>query len=83
MVYVRTKILLSVKESQKLKEDKIKLPVSVNGKLRGNIEIDENLSKEEILKLAKQEENVSKYLDNHEIVKEIYVPNKILNIVIK
>ena len=70
-------------DSSKLKEDKIKLPVSVNGKLRGNIEIDENLSKEEILKLAKQEENVSKYLDNHEIVKEIYVPNKILNIVIK
>ena len=70
-------------DPSKLKEDKIKLPVSVNGKLRGNIEIDENLSKEEILKLAKQEENVSKYLDNHEIVKEIYVPNKILNIVIK
>ena len=70
-------------DQSKLKEDKIKLPVSVNGKLRGNIEIDENLSKEEILKLAKQEENVSKYLDNHEIVKEIYVPNKILNIVIK
>ena len=70
-------------DPSKLKEDKIKLPVSVNGKLRGNIEIDENLSKEEIIKLAKQEENVSKYLDNHEIVKEIYVPNKILNIVIK
>ena len=70
-------------DQSKLKEDKIKLPVSVNGKLRGNIEIDENLSKEEILKLAKQEENVSKHLDNHEIVKEIYVPNKILNIVIK
>ena len=70
-------------DPSKLKEDKIKLPVSVNGKLRGNIEIDENLSKEEILKLAKKEENVSKYLDNHEIVKEIYVPNKILNIVIK
>ena len=42
-----------------------------------------NLDKEETLRLAKELDNVKKYLENTTIIKEIVVPNKIVNIVVK
>ena len=57
--------------------------IQVNGKLRGNIEIDENLDKLKVLSLAKEHENVKKFIVDKEIIKEIYVPGKIVNFVIK
>jgi leucyl-tRNA synthetase len=65
-----------------LKEDKIKIIVQVNGKLRASLEVDKSLNKEELLSLAKEEQNVSKFL-NGKIIKEIYVPNKLVNFVVK
>jgi leucyl-tRNA synthetase len=62
-------------------EDSITLAVSVNGKRRSEIEVAKDASKEEILSLAKAE--VAKWIESKEIVKEIYVPNKLINIVIK
>ncbi|WP_026389206.1 leucine--tRNA ligase [[Acholeplasma] multilocale] len=55
----------------------------VNGKLRGTIEIEKGLDKEKLLALAKADENVAKFIEGHEIVKEIVVPDKIVNIVVK
>lgn len=63
-----------------LKSDSLVIVVSVNGKKRADIEIECNTSKEEILSLAK--ESVSKWLEG-EIAKEIYVPNKLVNFVLK
>ena len=40
-------------------------------------------NKEEILDFAKTHENVKKYIDNKEIIKEIYVPKKIINFDVK
>ena len=48
--------------------------IQVNGKLRGNIEIDENLDRLKVLSLAKGHENVKKFIVDKEIIKEIYVP---------
>jgi len=62
-------------------EDSIMLGVSINGKRRGEIEVDANASKEEILIAAKSE--VSKWLEDKELVKEIVVPKKLVNLVIK
>jgi leucyl-tRNA synthetase len=62
-------------------QDSINLGVSVNGKNRGEIEVAVGASKDEILALAKAE--VSKWLESKEIIKEIVVPNKLVNIVIK
>ncbi|WP_457748418.1 leucine--tRNA ligase [Sulfurimonas sp.] len=62
-------------------EDSISLGVSVNGKKRGEIEVAADASKEEILAAAK--ENIAKWLEGKEIVKEIFVPKKLVNIVIK
>ncbi len=63
------------------KEDSITLAITVNGKKRSQIEIDTELQKDEILNLAKEE--VAKWLEGKSIIKEIYVPNKLINLVVK
>ena len=68
-----------------LKEDLIDYPVQVNGKVRANIQVpaDKSKDKEFVIGLAKQQKNVEKYLDNSTIIKEIFVPERIINLVIK
>lgn len=63
--------------------DEVTIAVSVNGKLRATFSVSKDTDKDELLKLAKEQENVIKHIEGHEIVKEIVVPNKIVNIVIK
>ena len=66
-----------------LKTDEIQIIVQVNGKLRGKIKVSANSEKDEILAAAKAEDNVSKFLQDKEILKEIFVPNKLINFVVK
>jgi len=69
---------------EKLAEDEtVTLAVQINGKLRANLEAPKDISKEEALNKAKQLPNVQKWIDGKTIVKEIYVPGKIINIVVK
>ena len=70
-------------DEEKTKENSITIGIQVNGKLRGTIEINKDSSKEEILKIAKENENVQKHIENKEIIKEIVVPGKIVNFVVK
>jgi leucyl-tRNA synthetase len=62
-------------------EDSVTLGVAINGKRRGEVEVDANASKDEILLAAKAE--VAKWLEGKELVKEIVVPKKLVNLVIK
>ena len=57
--------------------------VQVNGKLRGTIDISVDEDEESIKTKAMEVENVSKFLEGHDIVKVIVIKNKIVNIVIK
>lgn len=66
-----------------LKAEEITLAVQVNGKLRSQITIDINMNKDEIEKIALSDEKIRKYTSGNKIVKVIYVPRKIINIVIK
>ena len=68
-------------DEEKTKEDVINLPIQINGKLRANIDIAVN-SDEETVKTAVHEAIKDK-LDGKTIVKEIYVKNRIYNIVVK
>ena len=68
-------------DEEKTKEDVINLPIQVNGKLRANIDIAVN-SDEETIKTAVHEAIKDK-LDGKTIVKEIYVKNRIYNVVVK
>ncbi|MBL6988288.1 MAG: leucine--tRNA ligase [Bacteriovoracaceae bacterium] len=65
------------------KDEFIKMAISINGKTRAIIEVPKDISKEDFFKLAKQNQKVSKYLSNTKIVKEIYIPQKICNFVVK
>ncbi len=58
----------------------ITLAVTINGKKRDEIEVSAQSSKEEILALAKN--RVTKWLEGKRLVKEIYVPNKLVNLVV-
>jgi leucyl-tRNA synthetase len=60
------------------------LPVQVNGKIREKIEISQKIksNKEEIIEIAREKENVKKYLEGKEIKKIIYVEGRILNIIV-
>jgi leucyl-tRNA synthetase len=65
------------------KEDTISLPVQVNGKLRATIQVTADIEQDEAVKLAKQESNVAKFLEGKKVVKEIFVPGRIVNIVVR
>ena len=70
-------------DEDKTKEEKRKIAVQINGKVRGTIEVEESDTNEKIKAKALEEENVKKYIENKTIVKEIIIPNKIVNLVIK
>ena len=66
------------------KDDEIEIPVQINGKLRSRIVIPNGADQATAMDLAKKDEKVAYELSNGAtIVKEIYIPNKLVNIVIK
>ena len=64
-------------------EDEKLIVVQVNGKVRGKVTVPATSSEEEIKTAAKADPNVAKFLDGNEILKEIYIPLKMLNFVVK
>ena len=64
-------------------EDEKLIVVQVNGKVRGKVTVPATSSEEEIKTVAKADPNVAKFLDGKEILKEIYIPLKMLNFVVK
>ena len=68
-------------KSEVFESDTINLAITINGKRRAEIVIDKSLSDKEIINQAKIA--ASKWIGSSEIIKEIYVPNKLVNIVIK
>ena len=64
-------------------QDSMIIAITINGKKRGEIEVSPSATKDEILFLAKENENAKKWLDGKEIIKEIVVPKKLVNLVVK
>ena len=62
-------------------EDTMILAVTINGKKRSEVEVSATVSKEEALRIGKQ--SVEKWLEGATLIKEIYVPNKLINLVVK
>lgn len=71
-----------VDESALVKSE-IELMVQVNGKLRGKIEVAADADKDSVIAAAKADSAVQKYTDGKEIVKEIVVPGRLINLVVK
>ena len=70
-------------DEQYLVTSTIKIAVQVNGKLRDEVEVSVDADKEAIIEQALAQPNVVRFTDGKEIVKQIYVPGKILNLVVK
>ena len=66
-----------------LTTDTIKIAIQVNGKLRGDIEVAKDAEQNDVEQLALDQPNVARFTDGKQVVKKIYVPGKILNIVVK
>lgn len=82
-VQIANQNIWPIYDSSKLVADIIEIPVQVNGKVRGKISVNKDETKEKIIELSQNEENVKTFLVGKEVVKVIYVPGKILNIVAK
>ena len=61
----------------------IKIAIQINGKTKEIIEHDEVLNKEEVLAIVKKNKKIEKHLSNKNLLREIYVPKKIINFVIQ
>ena len=61
----------------------VQIIVQINGKLRSRINTKFDLKKEEILKIALEDQKTKEYLAKSDILKTIYIPNKLINFVIK
>ena len=66
-----------------LEHDTFPLVVQVNGKLRDRIEASSGASEEELLALARSSEKVQGHIDGKQVVKEIVVPGKLVNLVVR
>ncbi len=70
-------------DEAKTKDDSIDLPVQINGKMKGTVTVPADASKEDVLASVKADERIAAAISGKTIVKEIVVPGKIINIVVK
>ena len=70
-------------DEAELVEDTVEIAVQVNGKVKAKLNIAKDEAKDKVLADAKAEESIAKLIDGKTVVKEIYVPNKLVNIVVK
>ena len=72
-----------VHDPSTLEDDTFLLVVQVNGKVRAKIEMDKNLAYTDILEQAKTHEKIKSHLVDQSIKKDIYIPHKLLNLVVQ
>lgn len=70
-------------DEAKCKDETIEIVVQVNGKIKTKLNIPVESEKNAVLEMAKADTNVAKAIENMNIIKEIYVPNKLVNLVVK
>ncbi len=70
-------------QDDKLSENYAEMPIQINGKVRGKVVLPLKATQEQAVEAAQKEESVARYLEGKKLVKVIFVPNKILNLVVK
>jgi leucyl-tRNA synthetase len=64
-------------------DNEIELVIQVNGKLRSKLNVNKDISKDEMIELALNDEKIKNWTDGKTIIKKIAVPGKLVNIVVK
>lgn len=70
-------------DESKCVDESVEIVVQVNGKIKAKLNIPVDADKDAVLDLAKDDENVKKAIDGMKIIKEIVVPKKLVNLVVK
>ncbi len=70
-------------DEEKCKDDTVEIVVQLNGKVRAKLQVPADIQKDDAIALAKADEKVAAGIEGKTIVKEIYVPGKLVNIVVK
>ena len=65
-----------------LEENFVNFVVQINGKKRGLIKGSKDIKEEELMDKVNEEKNLFKYLENKKIIKKIFIPNKLINIIV-
>ena len=66
-----------------LDEEKVNIVIQINGKKREIIQIKKDANEKEILTIIKNNDKIQNFIKNKDVVKKVFVPNKILNYIIK
>ena len=70
-------------DEQLAKDDLITIAIQVNGKTRSKLQVAADISRDDFLNAAKEDPTVVKFISDKNIIKEIYIPGKICNFVVK
>ena len=70
-------------DEAKTLEDTIEIAVQVNGRVRGTVEVSRDAEQEEVKEKLLKVDAIRRHIDNKEVVKEIYIPGRIMNIVVR
>jgi leucyl-tRNA synthetase len=83
LLILRTNSAWPKYDAELAKEEELEIPVQVNGKLRGRVTVPADASEEFVIERALADEKVQAAIAGKQIVKKIFVPGKLLNIVLK
>lgn len=70
-------------QDDKLSENYAEMPIQINGKVRGKVVLPLKATQEQAVEAAQKEESIARYLEGKKLAKVVFVPNKILNLVVK
>ena len=66
-----------------MREDVITIVVQVNGKLRGHVEVPNPSAEEQVMQAVRSNDRIQQWVTGKQIVKTIYVPGKLVNVVVR
>ena len=66
-----------------LVDDEVEIVIQINGKVRAKLVVSSDISKDDVIALAKGEENIINQLEGKSIIKTIVVPKKLVNFVVR
>ena len=70
-------------DEKALQQDFVDITIQINGKSRGRIRIPSSASDEQVVKVAQESKEYQKYCQNKDVLRNIIVPNRLINIVLK
>ena len=74
--------VLTTGQADLAREDEVEIPVQVNGRVRGRVKVPAGSGEPEVVRLALALPSIAQHVNGKRVVKEFYVPDKLLNLVL-